>query len=136
MTTTQPEWHPPTEYPEMGEPVIIAYHPFNNPANPVRQQIAFCTGDAWRPLPDHPDARCWPPLRWRRLDYVTARCARIAQLERSIADERARMLSDEAVDRSKVAMAWLVNEDMDTEMRDAWLNDLARAAIAAAVGEG
>ena len=40
-------------------------------------------------------------------------------------------LKGEDVERVKLALSPLVNEEMDEEMRDAWLTDLARAAIAA-----
>lgn len=38
-------------------------------------------------------------------------------------------------ERVKAALAPLVNEDMDPAMREAWLSDLARAAVAALVDE-
>lgn len=40
-------------------------------------------------------------------------------------------VGEDEVERVAEALSPLVNEDMDADMRAAWLNDLARAAIAA-----
>lgn len=51
----------------------------------------------------------------------------------AIAHFTAHLESDAMVERGKAAMLPLVNEEMDPEMRDAWLTDLYRAVIAAQV---
>jgi len=52
------------------------------------------------------------------------------------AEARIYALSPAAIGRAVEAMTPMVNEDMDEEMRRAWLSDLAYAAVSAALATG
>lgn len=77
------EWHPATEQPEHGEPVIAEFYEWNDPRNPATQQVVWWWEGEWRLYP-LTDGTAYVN-RWRRLP------AQHAAIDAAVAAERERL---------------------------------------------
>lgn len=73
------DWHPASEPPPEGLPVIAEYHPFNQPDTPVREHVVWWMDGAYRPCYNTSGDLSYC-TRWRHLPAIAERDAEIARL--------------------------------------------------------